>query len=89
MENVCSKTATTGLMTNVSHANKDLDWITGLALTQIQFHANDLILYFCVFPIFYFRKKKVNKKYCDFFLVQQWYCLKKILIKNFTFFFYI
>lgn len=70
MASVYSKIVMTGLMTNVYHANKDLDLAMESVLKLIQLSANDLILYFfrCVLlHIFFFfclRKKTFypNKK---------------------------
>jgi len=46
MASVYSKIVMTGLMTNVYHANKDLDLATEFVSKLIQSNANDLIIYF-------------------------------------------
>lgn len=64
MASVYSKIVMTGLMTNVYHANKDLDLATEFVSKLIQSNANDLILYFfrCVllhiFSFFFVLEKR-------------------------------
>mgnify|MGYP001046269313 CR=1 FL=1 len=56
MASVYSKIVMTGLMTNVYHANKDLDLAMEFVSKLIQSNVNDLILYFfrCIVTYFIF-----------------------------------